>query len=220
MGIFVAGATGKTGRLVVQQLVEKNIPIKALVRNLAKAREIIPETVTLVEGDVLKSSSFESTLSDCNVLICATGASPSFKPIGPYLVDYLGTKNLIDAAKAQEVEHFILVSSLSVSKLFHPLNLFWLVLFWKHKAEAYLKVSGVPYTIVRPGGLKNESDASESIFMSSQDTLFEGSISRQKVAQVCVEAIAYPEAKSKILEVVTRVDTEAENWSQMFRDIP
>ena len=188
---------------------------------MAKAREIIPETVTLVEGDVLKSSSFESTLSDCNVLICATGASPSFKPIGPYLVDYLGTKNLIDAAKAQEVEHFILVSSLCVSKLFHPLNLFWLVLFWKHKAETYLKVSGIPYTIVRPGGLKDgNDDDSESILMSSQETLFEGSIPRQKVAQVCVEAITYPEAKSKIVEVVTRVDTEAKTWSQMFRNIP
>lgn len=218
MGIFVAGATGKTGRLIVQQLVEKNIPITALVRNLSKAREIIPETVTLVKGNILEPSSFDSALSDCNVLICATGASPSFNPTGPYQIDYLGTKNLINAAKAQGIEHFILVSSLCVSKFFHPLNLFWLVLYWKKKAEACLQASGIPYTIIRPGGLKDEK-SSELILMSPQNTLFNGSISRHKVAQVCVEAISYSEAKSKILEIVTSSEAEPKAWSQLFQDI-
>lgn len=220
MEVFVAGATGKTGSLIVQKLVEKNIPTKALARNSAKAREKISQAVTLVEGNVLKSSSFESILSDCNVLICATGASPSFNPTEPYKIDYLGTKNLIDAAQNQGVKHFILVSSLCVSQLFHPLNLFWLVLYWKKKAEAYLLASGISYTIVRPGGLKDDNNDSESIVMSSQDTLFEGSISRYKVAQICVEAISCPEAKSKILEVVTSTEAEAKTWQKLFQDIP
>jgi len=219
MGIFVAGATGKTGRLIVQQVVKKDIPIKALVRNLAKAREIIPDTVTLVEGDVLDTPTFESALSDCNLLICAIGASPSFNPTGPFKVDYLGTKNLIDAAKVQGVKHFILVSSLCVSKLFHPLNLFWLVLYWKKKAEVYLQASGISYTIVRPGGLNDKNNDSEAILISSQDTLFEGSISCQKVAQVRVEAISYPEAKSKILEVIRCAEMDAKEWSQLFHDV-
>ena len=65
----------------------------------------------------------ESLMGDCDVLLCATGATPSLDFTAPYRVDYVGTKNLVDAAKAAGIKHFVLVSSLCVSRLFHPLNL-------------------------------------------------------------------------------------------------
>ena len=215
MRVFVAGATGKTGKHIVRQLIDKNVPVKALVRDLEKARTVLPDTVELIVGDVLKPASFESALADCSVLICATGASPSLDPTGPYQVDYQGTKNLVDAAKSQGIEHFVLVSSLCVSKFFHPLNLFWLVLYWKKQAEAYIQNSGIPYTIVRPGGLKEE-DNSDNIIMEGADTLFDGSIPRPKVAQVCVEALFQPQARSKIVEVVASSEAKAKSWEQLF----
>ena len=218
MRVLVAGATGQTGRHIVRQLVERNVPVKALVRDIEQAKKILPPTVELIVGDVLKPATFEPSLSDCNVLICATGASPSLDPTGPYQIDYQGTKNLVDAAKAKGIEHFILVSSLCVSKFFHPLNLFWLILYWKKQAESYIQSSGMTYTIVRPGGLKNE-DNSEPIVMSDADTLFEGSIPRPKVAQVCVESIFQPEAKSKIVEIVTSPETETKTWEQLFSNV-
>jgi uncharacterized protein YbjT (DUF2867 family) len=218
MRILVAGATGQTGRHIVRQLVEKNIAVKALVRNRESAGAILPNTAELVVGDVLKPATLETALVDCSVLICATGATPSFNPTTPYQVDYQGTKNLVDAAKAKGIEHFVLVSSLCVSKFFHPLNLFWLVLYWKKQAEAYLQASGLNYTIVRPGGLKND-DNSESIVMSKADTLFEGSIPRPKVAQVCIEALFQPAAKSKIVEIVTSPEAESQTWEQLFSQV-
>ena len=218
MDIFVAGATGQTGKLIVRQLLAKNVSVKALVRDLEQAQTVIPEAAELIQGDVLEPATFESALSDCNVLICATGASPSLDPTGPYQVDYQGTKNLVNTAKAQGVEHLILVSSLCVSKFLHPLNLFWLVLYWKKQAESYIQASGIPYTIVRPGGLKNENN-SEPVLMSAADTLFEGSIPREKVAQVCVEAAFQRATKSKIVEIITSPTAEEKTWSQLFSDI-
>lgn len=218
MRILVAGATGQTGRQIVRQLVEKNISVKALVRNRESAQAILPSTAELVVGDVLKPATLETALVDCSVLICATGATPSLDPTTPYKIDYQGTKNLVDAAKAKGIEHFVLVSSLCVSKFFHPLNLFWLVLYWKKQAEAYLQASGLTYTIVRPGGLKND-DNSESIVMSKADTLFEGSIPRPKVAQVCIEALFQPAAKSKIVEIVTSPEAESKTWEQLFSQV-
>lgn len=218
MGILVAGATGKTGRHIVRQLIERNVPVKALVRDRDKAKSILPAAAELVVGDVLQPETFQTALADCNILICATGASPSFDPTGPYQVDYQGTKNLVDAARKHNVEQFILVSSLCASKFFHPLNLFWLVLYWKKQAEEYLQESGIPYTIVRPGGLKEE-DNSDNVVMSDADTLFDGSIPRQKVARVCIEASERAEAKSKIVEIVARPDAEAKDWSQLFASV-
>lgn len=218
MKAFVAGATGETGRRIVQALVERGIPVRALVRDLATAQEILPSGVELVVGDVLKPETLREAIADSTVLLCATGARPSFDFTGPFSVDYQGTKNLVDVAKAKEIEQFILVSSLCVSQFFHPLNLFWLVLYWKKQAEDYLAQSGLAYTIVRPGGLKNE-DNTESTVMSSADTLFEGSIPRTKVAQVCVESLLQPAARNKIVEIVSRPDAPSMGWEQLFNQV-
>jgi len=215
MKAFVAGATGETGRRIVQELVARNIPVRALVRDLASAQGILPAAAELVVGDVLKPDSLAAALADSTVLLCATGAKPSFDPTGPYKVDFEGTKNLVDVAKAKGIEHFVFVSSLCTSQLFHPLNLFWLILVWKKQAEEYIQKSGLTYTIVRPGGLKNE-DNPYPVLMSSADTLSDGSIPRTKVAQVCVEALFQPAARNKIVEIVAKPEIPERSFEELF----
>ncbi len=217
MKAFVAGATGETGRRIVQELINRNIPVRALVRDLEKARAILPASAELVVGDVLQPLS--EVLGDSTVVLCATGAKPGFDPTAPYKVDYEGTKNLVDTAKAKSIEHFVLVSSIGASQLFHPLNLFWLILVWKKQAEEYLQKSGLTYTIVRPGGLKNE-DNSDPIEMVGADTLsLSGSIPRTKVAQVCVEALLQPAARNKIVEVIAKEEAPAKSFEQLFTSV-
>jgi uncharacterized protein YbjT (DUF2867 family) len=218
MKAFVAGATGETGRRIVQELVKRQIPVRALVRNLETAKGILPAEAELVVGDVLQPETLSAAIGDSTILLCATGAKPSFDPTGPYKVDYEGTKNLVDAAKAKGIEHFVLVTSLCASQLFHPLNLFWLILVWKKQAEEYLQKSGLTYTIVRPGGLKNE-DNSNAVVMGSADTLFDGSIPRTKVAQTCVEALFQAEAKNKLVEIVAKPDIPEKNWQDLFANV-
>jgi uncharacterized protein YbjT (DUF2867 family) len=215
MKAFVAGATGETGRRIVQELVARDIPVRALVRDAQIARTILPASVELVIGDVLQPETLAAALGDSTVLLCATGAKPSFDPTGPYKVDFEGTKNLVEVAKAKGIEHFVLVSSLCTSQFFHPLNLFWLILVWKKQAEEYIQKSGLTYTIVRPGGLKNE-DNPDSVVMQGADTLSEGSIPRQKVAQVCVEALIDPSARNKIVEIVAKAEAPSKSFAELF----
>ncbi|MEH2050485.1 NAD(P)H-binding protein [Nostoc sp.] len=216
MKAFVAGATGETGRRIVQELIARNIPVIALVRDIEKARGILSPEAELVVGDVLQPESLTAALGDSTVLLVATGAKPSFDPTGPYKVDFEGTKNLVDAAKAKGIEHFVLVSSLCTSQLFHPLNLFWLILLWKKQAEEYIQKSGLTYTIVRPGGLKNE-DNSDPIVMQSADTLFDGSIPRQKVAKVAIEALFEADARNKIVEIVAKPEAASKSFKELFQ---
>ncbi|WP_341525981.1 SDR family oxidoreductase [Nostoc sp. UHCC 0302] len=218
MKAFVAGATGETGRRIVQELIARNIPVRALVRDTEKAREILPPETELVIGDVLQPESLTAALGDSTVILSATGAKPSFDPTGPYKVDFEGNKNLVDIAKAKGIEHFVLVSSLCTSQFFHPLNLFWLILVWKKQAEEYIQKSGLTYTIVRPGGLKNE-DNSNPVVMQSSDTLFEGSIPRQKVAQVCVEALFEPAARNKVVEIVAKPEATSKTFGELFANV-
>jgi uncharacterized protein YbjT (DUF2867 family) len=218
MKAFVAGATGETGRRIVQELIDRQIPVRAMVRDLAKAQAILPAGVELIVGDVLDPRSIVTAIGDSTVILCATGAKPSLDPTGPYQVDYQGTKNLVDAARSKDIEQFVFVSSLCVSKFFHPLNLFWLILWWKQQAEQYLTNSGLNYTIVRPGGLKNE-DNSNPIVMSGADTLFDGSIPRQKVAQVCVESLTNTRSQNKVLEIISQPTAAAKSWEDLFAGV-
>jgi len=221
MKAFVAGATGETGRRIVQELVNRQIPVRALVRNLETARTILPEGVELVTGDVLDRASLDSAIADSTVVLCATGAKPGFDPTAPYKVDFEGTKNLVDAAKAEGIEHFVFVTSLCVSKFFHPLNLFFLILVWKKQAEEYLQNSGLTYTIVRPGGLKSidSPEPAVRVVMSKPDTLFEGSIPRLLVAQTCVEALFSPAARNKVVEIVAREDASETAIADLFATV-
>ena len=218
MKAFVAGAAGQTGRRIVNTLVDRQIPVRAMVRDIEKARQILPSQVELVLGDVLKPVGLAEAIGDSTVILSATGAAPSFDPTGPYKVDFEGTKNLVNAAKAKDVQQFVMVSSLCTSQLFHPLNLFWLILVWKKQAEEYLQQSGLTYTIVRPGGLKNE-DNDDAIVALGADTLKDGSIPRTKVAQVCVEALFQPQAKNKIIEVIAKPDAPIVTFDRLFEGI-
>ena len=215
MKAFVAGATGETGRRIVSQLLDRSIEVRAFVRDAEKARSIFPAGVEIISGDVLRVDTLKDAMAGCTVVFCATGARPSFDPTGPYLVDFEGTKNLVNASKAAGIEQFVLVTSLCVSKLLHPLNLFWGILVWKKWAEEYLQRSGLTYTIVRPGGLKND-DNDDRIVMQGLDSLFDGSIPRTKVAQVCVEAIGNESSRNKIVEIVARPDAPEKTVAELF----
>lgn len=202
MKVLVVGATGKTGREVVRVLVERGIAVRAMVRDATAAREILPETVEVVTGDLYQPASLPAALDGCTALISAAGARPSADLSGPMRVDFWGTRDLVEAAKQTgTISRFVLVSSLCVSKLFHPLNLFGLILFWKRRGEEHLERSGLDYTIVRPGGLRSQ-DSEEGIVLSGADTLFDGGIPRAKVAQVCVEALFQDAASKQIVEIV------------------
>lgn len=219
MKALVVGATGETGRRIVRGLVARGIPVRALARDLQRAREILPNSVEVVIGDVRNRSTIEAAISGCTVLLCATGARPNFEVTGPYQVDYEGTKNLVDVAKACGVEHFVLVSSLCVSRFFHPLNLFWLVLWWKKQAEDYLINSGLTYTIVRPGGLKSDDTDERPLIMAPEDTLFEGNVPRLKVAETCVEALTIAASHNKVVEIVSQENATPKSYSELFLGI-
>jgi nucleoside-diphosphate-sugar epimerase len=80
-------------------------------------------------------------------------------------VDNFGTVNLVEACRKRSVNRFILVSSILVNgaamgQILNPayifLNVFGLTLVAKLQAEQYIRKSGINYTIIRPGGLRNE----------------------------------------------------------------
>ena len=68
-------------------------------------------------------------------------------------------------------------------------------------AEKHLRASGMDWTIVRPGGLKADLPTG-ALFVSGENTLNSGEISRDLVADVSVAALFDAKASNKVVEIV------------------
>uniref|UniRef100_A0A5B7A8A3 NAD(P)-binding domain-containing protein n=2 Tax=Davidia involucrata TaxID=16924 RepID=A0A5B7A8A3_DAVIN len=230
--IFVAGATGSTGKRIVQQLLAKGFAVKAGVRDIDKAKTSFSDNnsdLQIVKADVTEGSTklAEAIGDDSDAVICATGFRPSWDLLAPWKVDNFGTVNLVEACCKLGVNRFILISSILVNgaamgQLLNPayifLNVFGLTLIAKLQAEQYIRKSGINYTIIRPGGLRNDPPTG-NIVMEPEDTLYEGSISRDQVAEVAVEALIHPESSYKVVEIVARAEAPKRTFVDLFGSI-
>ncbi|MXW46682.1 MAG: SDR family oxidoreductase [Gammaproteobacteria bacterium] len=200
--VLVAGATGKTGTLVVQQLQAKGYPVRAFVRNSAKAVERLGADVEAVVGDLKDPASIAAALDGVGAVINTASASGGPENSAEH-VDFEGARNLAEAALAAGVGQYVLVSSRGVTDDDHYLNrMFNNILIWKRRGEEAVAASGIPYTIVRPGGLSDDPGGKQTVIFEQGDTQSEGIwITRADVARVCVSALAHEAALNKVFEI-------------------
>jgi uncharacterized protein YbjT (DUF2867 family) len=216
--VLVAGATGQTGQLIVRELLASGYQVRALVRDTAKARQALGEQVELVQGDIKDPATLAAAFAGTDAVISAVGARGAKGPDRPEAIDYQGVKNLVDAAVAARSQQFVLVSSRSVTQPDNALNkLFGNVLIWKLKGEDALRASGVPYTVVRPGGLTNGQGGDKDVVFEQGDTVSaQTTITRADVARICVEALKHPEARNRTFETSARPGTPVTDWRAKF----
>ena len=217
--VLVAGATGRTGSEIVAELQASGYRVRAFVRDIDKAREKLGDEIEFSEGDVRDIETIEAALTGIDALISAIGAGRSDPKNGPEFVDYGGVKNLADAAAAANLRQLILVSSMGVTDEDHILNkMFNNVLMWKFKGEEALRSSGVPYTIVRPGGLTNAEGGVNEIVFKQGDT-DAGAIPRADVARVCVASLNSEDARNKTFEINSGTNPAKSDVSAAFASL-
>lgn len=217
--VLVAGATGRTGKEVVAQLVARKYRVRALVRDAAKAQGTFPAGVELVVGDVRDPASLAKSMKGVKYVISTIGAGGGPRPEagnGPEEIDFQGVANLAGAAKKARVKHFVLVSSAAVTKAAdYPLAFMRPILAAKFKGENALRASGVPYTVIRPGGLVDEAGGAK-IVQFSQGDKSTGRIPRADVALVCIEALGRRGAQRKTFEILSGSGAPPQDFARDF----
>jgi uncharacterized protein YbjT (DUF2867 family) len=92
------------------------------------------------------------------------------------------------------------------------------ILTWKLKGEDCVRSSGIPYTIVRPCALTEEPGGKALIF--DQGDNIKGKVSREDVAELCVQALDSPQACNVTFEVKEGENGKAPgDWEGLFSDI-
>lgn len=215
--VLVAGATGGTGQYIVKKLLARDWPVRALVRDVARARAVLGDQVDLIVADVTVPATLPAAFREVTHCICTIGSNAVQGKQPPEAIDYGGVVNLANAARESGIQHFVLVSSIGVTQPDHPINRYGQVLTWKLRGEEYLRASNIPYTIVRPGGLKDAPGGYGVQF--GQGDQISGTISRADTAEVCVQALGCEAAFGKTFEIIADEAQPAGDYLPVFTSL-
>jgi len=224
--VLVAGATGRTGAWVVKRLECHDIDYHLFVRSGKKALELFgPEVIDkLTIGSVEHQEEIRAAIGHADAVICAVGGNvtdPEAPP--PAAIDRDGITRLATIAKEGGVKHFILISSLSVTKPDHPLNKYGKVLTMKLEGEDEVRKlfsePGYSYTILRPGGLVDGQPLMHALRIDTGDRMTTGVIDRSDVAEMAVLSLFAPEAHNLTFELVRSEEAPQSSLIHCFAHI-
>jgi uncharacterized protein YbjT (DUF2867 family) len=203
--ILVAGGTGTLGSAIVQRLVDRGRQVRVLTREPSRATRWRDRGIDIARGDLRDPESLRRACTGATHVITTANAFMGRGAESVAAVDRQGNKNLIDAARAAGVRHFVFTSAL-LPDAYRSVDFFAV----KFAIEDYLLASGLTWTILRP-----------SAFMETWAELIGGALIRtgtatifgagdkpsnfvavDNVADVAVMVLDDPGARNAIVEVV------------------
>ena len=175
MKVFVTGGNGFIGSVVTRRLAERGDAVRLLLRPTSRTTRIDGVPFERVLGDVRDARSVREGMKGCDAVIHLASLSSWTDIHSPMMSEVVlgGTKNVLDAARANGNPRTVFVSSSTAingssqpivhteaSKLTLPLGKFRYVAT-KHEAENRCRAAaeaGLPVTIVNPGEVYGPDD--------------------------------------------------------------
>ena len=186
MNVVVIGGHGKIARRLLKLLVDRGDTGRGVIRNPDQAKDLEAIGATPIVLDI-ENKEIGDAVAGADAVIFAAGAGAGSGPARKQTVDYGGAVKLIDAAKANGVSRYLIVSAMGANRperwsgQIRP--------YYEAKAAADKAVveSGLDYTVVRPGGLTDDPGTGKVEIAERLD--HSGRVPRDDVALVLVESI-------------------------------
>ena len=196
--VLVVGATGHTGKRVIEILNNSNtFEPYAMIRKEDQRQMFEDMDVETVLADLEKDVT--ETVQGMDKVIFAAGSGGKTGEEKTIAIDQNGAIKMIDAAKQAKVKKFVMLSSMGADNPEANKDL-KVYLEAKYKADEHLKSSGLTYTILRPGALTDDLGLAK---VKLAEKLNEsGEISRDDVAFLLVMSLADPLVKNKTIEAL------------------
>jgi uncharacterized protein YbjT (DUF2867 family) len=209
IAVLVVGATGMVGSEICRLLSAEGKGVRALVRATSdpgKVSTLQAMGTETVLGDLRDPVSLAAACKGADAVISTVSSMPFSYVPGEndiQMTDLQGEMNLIDAAKAAGVKHFVFTSfSGNIDHDFPLRNA-------KRAVEQYLRESGMKYTILRPSFFTevwlspavgfDAANAKATIYGDGSNPI--SFISTGDVAQFAVASLENPAAANATLEL-------------------
>jgi uncharacterized protein YbjT (DUF2867 family) len=200
MKVFVIGATGGVGRLLVHELVRRGDDVRALHRRPEQAAYLRDMGAEPFNADLAAMTEDELAvmIAGTDVLVFSAGAGGGSAE-ATTSIDGHGVSKSIAAAQAAGVHRFIMVSVFPEAWRERPRSEgFEHYLAVKKHADVELAASGLEWVILRPAEL---TDGAGSGRVSLSRALIHTTVARENVAMTLTELVHHPEVSRLILEL-------------------
>ncbi|MBB6019705.1 uncharacterized protein YbjT (DUF2867 family) [Paenibacillus sp. JGP012] len=188
MNVLVIGANGQIGKHLVEQLAQEGKhQVTAMIRKPEQADTLKKMGAQVVIGDLEGTvDELAEVMKDQSAIVFTAGSGGSTGADKTLLIDLDGAVKTMEAAEKQGISRYILVSAYGAdqrSKWSEEIKPYYVA---KHFADRALFASELNYTIIRPGGLKNEPGTGK---VTIGTDLRPGSIAREDVARVIAASL-------------------------------
>jgi uncharacterized protein YbjT (DUF2867 family) len=199
--VAIAGGHGKIAMILGRLLAERGDGVRGLIRNPDQADDLRAVGIEPVIADLENESDIASAIRGADAVVFAAGAGPGSGDARKKTVDLGGAVKLIEAAKAEGVSRYLIVSSMGADKAPEDGSEgFGAYLQAKFEADEAVRASGLDYTIVRPGGLTDDPGTGLVTIAEHTDR---GEIPRADVAAVFVACLDTPSTIGKSFDLIS-----------------
>jgi uncharacterized protein YbjT (DUF2867 family) len=198
MDVVIAGGHGKIGLQLGRLLAARGDRVRGLIRKPEQADDLVAGGIEPVLCDLEAADDVATAVRGADATVFAAGVGPGSGVERKWSLDCGGAVKLIEAARAEDVRRYVIVSSMGADA--PPVeggDVFGEYLRAKAKADQELQASGLDYTIVRPGSLTDEPSTG---LITVGEKVDRGEIPRADVAELLAAVLSAPNAIGKAFE--------------------
>jgi uncharacterized protein YbjT (DUF2867 family) len=202
MIVAIAGGHGKIALRLARVLSGRGDEVRSLIRRAEHGDDVRAAGGEPVVCDLEAAGEDEvgEAVRGADAVVFAAGAGPGSGPERKWTMDHGGAVKLIAAAEATGIRRYAIVSSMGADPDAPGDDTFAIYLRAKGQADADLAVSGLDYTIVRPGHLTDDPGTGRVRLAAHVPR---GSVPRDDVAAVLAAALDEPGTVGLTLELVS-----------------
>jgi uncharacterized protein YbjT (DUF2867 family) len=199
--VAIAGGHGKIALILGELLAGRGDTVRGLIRNPDQEADLRAAGIEPVLCDLEAEADVAAAIRGADAVVFAAGAGPGSGDARKETVDKGGAVKLIEAAKAEGIARYLIVSSMGADKAPEDgAEGFGAYLRAKFEADEALRASGLDYTVVRPGGLTDDEGTGKVRIAASTGR---GQIPRADVAAVLLACLDQPRSIGKSFDVIS-----------------
>lgn len=198
MDIVIAGGHGQIALQLERLLADAGHDVRGLIRNPDHTADLEAQGARAVVADLETQDVDElaDAIGTADAIVFAAGAGPGSGPQRKWTVDYGGAVKLMEVARRNAIDRYVIVSSIRADPEAEDDGAFGTYLKAKGKADQKLMESGLSYTVIRPGRLTDDPPTG-AIELGDE----RGEITRGDVAAVIAEVLGTPGTAGKVMVI-------------------